>query len=961
MLRKATKKVAKAKLDTAISKIRKSANSLTPAKAKNGLADPRIKMAQDDAKAAAKAVLSKATTREASSGLPEKLRGWIEQLFDATDSNKNGSVQFSEFLLLHKSLLTCCADVMEPERHGAILKLESDQMAEANFHEYDVDHNLRWDKDEFYKYMESMNSIVGTRLFTEICERMVQREISRNTSDLTSNVQSGLFLEKTKCITNFAEFHDIVRDFLVDKNADPNFCDAAGGHALFHAADRADESAVQLLLHSRADPDAHTKAMECAAFRAAQARNLDVLRILLLPERREYFSAVEKQVGISNSMSCISSSGTAETSTAATEAMAAVCIKSSQDLVRGMNSHTSCEVKEFLSKKANPSYKDRTGWTPLTAASFWGKTDCTETLLRTQRTLGGVKLRIDGRNHRGRSPLHVAARKGKADIINLLIGAHAQFDLQDTDGWTALHHAAFNARDDAVKALIAAGATPDIRGRNGFTPLIASSLSSRAGNLGQEATKLLEVSEKVAFGKHVAPILHKDDLNIHEKLQALLTLPGVQYNYNNLRLYEQFFPSTAGPSKMRLHICWECLALPLLRRLRSGETDLDPPGPHLSDSVKQERIREIEHRWKEQKRFVQHWLQDTAGPRPSTEWPHQNRGAYAAELQQLLSEELAGFEKELAVLYARTKEQPGGSKLMQMPAEETLKERYCSQLQAHPIPVWLEQPSASGAFEALRLVGCGNMGKDDDEAVMSFMEFVSLNPGLDTGKGFWKNVYREWLAHYAQAVDAEFQRCIKLVVDRFNTAYKGQGKVATYTAAKPKQAERIRAKERRFDDGSWETYEGRTVAAKVLDVVRGSICVKSPDAANILVEEFFRPATMIDNKFEVVRIRNGFNENAETLLGYRYLEINIHWQGGIRVGECGRPHTSLQHAIVGEVQIVLEDYLAVRKRRHIIYKCSTGVFDWPPEDKNVDRTSSMDISDDEGNMLSTDVAPGAAQ
>ena len=47
----------------------------------------------------------------------------------------------------------------------------------------------------------------------------------------------------------------------------------------------------------------------------------------------------------------------------------------------------------------------------------------------------------------------------------------------------------------------------------GFTPLIASSLSTRAGNLGKEALKLLEVPETVAFGKRMAPLFHNEEGN----------------------------------------------------------------------------------------------------------------------------------------------------------------------------------------------------------------------------------------------------------------------------------------------------------------------------------------------------------------------------------------------------------------------------------------------------------------
>lgn len=34
-----------------------------------------------------------------------------------------------------------------------------------------------------------------------------------------------------------------------------------------------------------------------------------------------------------------------------------------------------------------------------------------------------------------------------------------------------------------------------------------------------------------------------------------------------------------------------------------------------------------------------------------------------------------------------------------------------------------------------------------------------------------------------------------------------------------------------------------------------------------------------------------------------------------------------------EVCIVLEDFLAVHKRRNLLYKLKRGVFDWSPEDE----------------------------
>merc|ERR1712187_297794 len=107
--------------------------------------------------------------------------------------------------------------------------------------------------------------------------------------------------------------------------------------------------------------------------------------------------------------------------------------------------------------------------------------------------------------------------------------------------------------------------------------------------------------------------------------------------------------------------------------------------------------------------------------------------------------------------------------------------------------------------------------------------------------------------------------------------------------------------------------------------------VPTPRAAVILLEDFFRPLKLIQDKLHVVRVRNRFSENAETLAGYRNVEMSVLWDGGIRSGKCGRPDTKVHFSLIGEVQINLEDYLAVRKRRHLLYKCSRGEFNWPLE------------------------------
>lgn len=48
--------------------------------------------------------------------------------------------------------------------------------------------------------------------------------------------------------------------------------------------------------------------------------------------------------------------------------------------------------------------------------------------------------------------------------------------------------------------------------------------------------------------------------------------------------------------------------------------------------------------------------------------------------------------------------------------------------------------------------------------------------------------------------------------------------------------------------------------------------------------------------------------------------------------------------MVGEVCIVLEDFLKVHKRRHLLYKLKEGVFDWSPDDDELDNDVDLESS-----------------
>jgi ankyrin repeat protein len=77
--------------------------------------------------------------------------------------------------------------------------------------------------------------------------------------------------------------------------------------------------------------------------------------------------------------------------------------------------------------------------------------------------------------------LHLAARRGHAEVLQLLIEAGADVERESRDGWTALTRADAEGQAECVEILLRAGADPTTRTRHGFARL------HRAARLGRAA------------------------------------------------------------------------------------------------------------------------------------------------------------------------------------------------------------------------------------------------------------------------------------------------------------------------------------------------------------------------------------------------------------------------------------------------------------------------------------------
>ncbi|MED6284421.1 hypothetical protein CHARACLAT_019026, partial [Characodon lateralis] len=87
---------------------------------------------------------------------------------------------------------------------------------------------------------------------------------------------------------------------------------------------------------------------------------------------------------------------------------------------------------------------DAKGRTPLHAAAFSGHIDCVQLLLAHDAPEDTV-------DQSGRTALMMAAEKGRADVLDVLLtSANANLSVTDKDGNTALHLACSNGKEDCV-------------------------------------------------------------------------------------------------------------------------------------------------------------------------------------------------------------------------------------------------------------------------------------------------------------------------------------------------------------------------------------------------------------------------------------------------------------------------------------------------------------------------------
>jgi ankyrin repeat protein len=823
-----------------------------------------------------------------------------KKLFEVVDLDGNGHIHFSEFLALQRDLMSC-EGLFDDKLLAFDVQRTKAQSLEKEFRKWDRDFNLGIDELEWEEYIEDMLAAVGKRVLNGILDNLLAKRQQRKlkTPDtIDERCMSERLLEKAMHVHFLGKSHAEQARVLLDKGADPNFVDPTGVSVVSHLSAKCEPTFMAKLLEGGGNPILNSNDFDSPVLVAARARRLEVLRILIFGQtavREMHPEQFDDDLSLR--------------------------------LVLEMHELQEKQIRELVRNGADINFRNNQGWIPLTSAVFWGRRDAVELLIRLPIINPRLRLSVDVPNLKGRTALHVAARKGKFDLIPLLVGARADVNAKDTDGWTPLHHAVFNSRSEAVRLLYGHGAKMNLRSYRGITPFMLASSSDRVTvPMTADALKLLEPPEPVRFADAILPILKNDSLQPYEKVAALMNLPGVCGVFENLRLYDQAFRMNRGPNRVQLSKLWELLFHDLLTRLRSGEVDLEPLRPHCSDAETADVRHETKLRQEKQQTFVASWLMETAGPPRSTEWTWDNREGYREQIAECVKSEIQGFKAECETMYETLAETPGGAELVALASNEILQQQYMTQLGAHPLLKWIDCADTIEAFGALCDVQTFGRGGDDNEALAKFMELASTDSDFATGSLFWKNVYKLWLSSYASLARPSFHVKMQKFVDDFISKNMEAGFEAVLSDLHAKTFQELKACECRFGQPGYETHDQRVVASKALDAISCCIVANTPAAIAHLVYAF-RQCTLAEDKFELVRIQNGFHKDAETSNGLREVIVNIVFKGGYCHGRGAREGHSVQVMLVGEVRIVLSQTASARQGMKLLSEFVDGKFD----------------------------------
>ncbi|KAG2417025.1 hypothetical protein HFD88_008242 [Aspergillus terreus] len=136
-------------------------------------------------------------------------------------------------------------------------------------------------------------------------------------------------------------------------------------------------------------------------------------------------------------------------------------------------------VKLLIERKANIHHRDGYGWSPIHDASYYRPN------VEVVRLLADAGANLTETVNSGQTPLHLAARDARPDIVAVLLEHRGALDIEQRteDGETPLVHAVLGNNLECVRRLLQAGANINAQCQQGWTPLMRAIYHSRSDEM----------------------------------------------------------------------------------------------------------------------------------------------------------------------------------------------------------------------------------------------------------------------------------------------------------------------------------------------------------------------------------------------------------------------------------------------------------------------------------------------
>lgn len=544
----------------------------------------------------------------------------------------------------------------------------------------------------------------------------------------------------------------------------------------------------------------------------------------------------------------------------------------------------------------------------------------------------GHKADPNGAGLDGVTALMSVILKGDLKTVESLLVNKTNPNQHDSSGATPLHFAAKELQPEIAKVLLSYGAEPHIVDQAGFSAwmLVGENKHGFVGAL--EKSKIQELTELLRPEFSAETIIEAIDEDTWERDLLGGKPPKVEAMKKQLRLAESLFfddllvrRGAYEGRRVRGH---------LLTRLVKCLIELLQTDPLCGNK----------------KVLTRYILESTKGPNQrygsvhiQVPWPEtDNRSSYRNLYADTAQSMLAKFGAECELLTSQIAEhaesKPGGAcaALRSLPPDEVIIPQAWQQRSAFWKTVQKRQllrfdpPFADsmtdGASCCVALLRLG--------AIKDLAEYIRL---VQVESASFADMFARAYIAFAQLCNKEFQIRMRGIAARVAKRQRldvQNTEEIVQTKRLPRLSEKCRAALAEHGNMAWPDLEDEHIRHShsfyILDVVRMSFVCRGATVADqvyccMQVVEELCSCTVEADGICVLRKKSGFSASTPTGKGgYADVKLLMYADLGSHMAFDGSP-VPLQ--LVGEVQVILEDFMKVKSRMHLVYEVDRGSFD----------------------------------